>query len=185
MVAIEAEIDSRRGALADARKRLREHELGKAVAHEAVAVNYPGGLQVESFNNETVLEWAALPSERFASGQPPDLARAVRLIPEQRGDPEAVARSLDDALTQACEEMTPNQMLELAEELDLPAQQTVKGKTRDTTRAAAKRGLLAVTAAAMFHSRLDEAVAETLGVPPDTIAQARSELCREPSVQGR
>ncbi|MCY3962352.1 MAG: hypothetical protein OXG34_11940 [bacterium] len=32
---------------------------------------------------------------------------------------------------------------------------------------------------------LDEAVAETLGVPPDTIAQARSELCREPSVQGR
>lgn len=32
---------------------------------------------------------------------------------------------------------------------------------------------------------LDAAVAETLGVPPDTIAQARSELCREPSVQGR
>ncbi|MYB11262.1 MAG: SAM-dependent DNA methyltransferase [Acidimicrobiia bacterium] len=156
VIAIEAEIDSRRGALADARKRLREHELGEAVAHEAVAVSYPGGLQVETFDDSTVLEWAVLPSEQFASGRPPDLARAVRLMPEQRGDPEAVARSLDDALTQACEEMTPNQMLELAEELDLPVQQTVKGKTRDTTRAAAKRGLLAVTAAAMFHSRLDD-----------------------------
>lgn len=156
VIAIEAEIDSRRGALADARKRLREHELGEAVAHEAVAVSYPGGLQVEAFDDSTVLEWAVLPSEHFASGRPPDLARAVRLMPEQRGDPEAVAKSLDDALTQACEEITLNQMLELAEELDLPVSQTVRGKTRDTTRAAAKRGFLAVTAAAMFHSRLDD-----------------------------
>ncbi len=156
VVAIEAEIDNRRGALADARKRLREHEQGAAVAHEAVAVSYPGGLRVERFDDATVLEWAVLPSEQFASGRPLDLARVVRLMPEQRGDPEAVARSLDDSLTQACEEITANQMRELAEELDLPISQTVRGKKRDTTRAAAKRGLLAITAAAMFHSRLDD-----------------------------
>lgn len=156
VVAIEAEIDNRRGALADARKRLREHELGEAVAHEAVAVSYPGGLRVERFDDATVLDWAVLPSEQFASGRPLDLARVVRLMPEQRGDPEAVARSLDDSLTQACEEITANQMRELAEELDLPVSQTVRGKKRDTTRAAAKRGLLAITAAAMFHSRLDD-----------------------------
>lgn len=156
VVAIEAEVDNRRGALADARKRLREHELGEAVAHEAVAVSYPAGLRVEGFSDETVMEWAVLPSEQFASGQPTDLARAVWLMPEQRGDPETVAKTLDDALTQACEEITANQMRELAEELDLPVSQTVKGKTRDTTGAAAKRGLLAVMAAAMFHSRLDD-----------------------------
>ncbi|MCY4435205.1 MAG: hypothetical protein OXE45_16210, partial [bacterium] len=156
VIAIEAEIDNQRGALADARKRLREHELGEAVAHEAVAVSYPGGLRVERFDDATVLEWAVLPSEQFASGRPHDLARVVRLMPEQRGDPEAVAKSLDDALTQACEEITANQMWELAKELDLPVSQTVKGKPRDTTRAAAKRGLLVVVAAAMFHSRLDD-----------------------------
>lgn len=156
VIAIEAEIDNRRGALADARKRLREHELGEAVAHEAVAVSYPGGLRVERFDDATVLEWAVLPSEHFAPGRPLDLARVVRLMPEQRGDPEVVAQSLDNALTQACEEITANQMLELAEELDLPVQQTVRGKPKDTTRAAAKRGLLTVMAAAMFHSRLDD-----------------------------
>ncbi|WP_420638726.1 N-6 DNA methylase [Candidatus Poriferisocius sp.] len=156
IVAIEAEIDNRRGALRDANKRLQEHAQDEAVVHEAVAVSYPEGLRVDVFDEETVLEWAVLPSEQFHSGRPSDLASAVRLMPEQRGDPEAVARILDDALTQACEELSTNQMQELAESLDLPVSQTVKGKSKDTTAPTAKRGLLTVMAAAMFHSRLDD-----------------------------
>lgn len=155
-IAVEAETDNQSGALRDAQRRLDQHEDRLAVAHEAVAVNYPSTLRIEDFDALAEFEWSVLPSDQFTAGRVSGLASALRQIPEQRGNPEAVAKALDDALTQATTEMSNPQIKDLAAELNLPILSSKRGKTKDLARTAAKRGLLVIAAAAMFHSRLDD-----------------------------
>ena len=163
-IAIEAEIDNQKGALRDARQRLEQHEANTAVAHESVAVSYPDTLSVPDFDEAAEFEWAVLPSEQFTSGRVAGLASVLRRVPEQRGDPEGVAAALDIALTQATEEMSDRQTEELAARLNLPTR-IVKKKNKEKvvincTKTAAKRGLLVIAAAAMFHTRLDDHLSE-------------------------
>ena len=80
-------------------------------------------------------------------------------IPEDQGDPGRQAKVLEAALKQATDRLISRQRQDLAEELNLPVAQTVNRRRRDTSIAAATRGLLVIAAAAMFHCRLDDYLA--------------------------
>ena len=155
IVAIEAEIDSRRGALRDAQERLRQAAAGEVVADRAVAVNYPKGLLRNEFTEATEFEWAVLPSEDFTAGRVDNLAAVIRRLPQDHGDPAVQVSRLDTALELAVEYLSERQIEELAEAMNLRTEQGVIGKQQDRTAAAAKRAMLVVAAASMFHARLD------------------------------
>ena len=144
IVAVEAEVDSRSGALSDSQARLDQAEAGEVAVDVAVAVSYPPGLQRDAFVEATPFEWTVLPSEEFTKGTVAELVASLKRIPEDYGDPEEQARLLDQALDLAAERLSAAQTRELAKAMDLP-----EGA------AAAKRALLVVAAAAMFHTRLD------------------------------
>lgn len=152
VVALEAEIANRAGAIKDAQAR-----LDQALSNRAIAISYPEGLKESDFGPTTVIEWAVLPDQTFVSGKVEDLAAVLRRLPEDHGDPDGLATHLDDALDLAVAMLSANQKAQLAAALDLPVVQ--HGSTKrpvDRSAAAAKRALLVVTAAAMFHARLDD-----------------------------
>ena len=155
VIALEAEINSRSGAIRDAQARLDQAEADQVVADVAVAVNYPANLHKEDFANTTTIEWTVLPNQKFVRGTVDTLAQTLRRIPEDFGDPDNLAAILKASLESAVVRLNGNQMRELAEALNLPLEAKVDGKRRDTGIAAAKRGLLVVAAAAMFHCQLD------------------------------
>ncbi|MDE0133814.1 MAG: class I SAM-dependent methyltransferase [Acidimicrobiaceae bacterium] len=152
VVALEAEIANRAGAIKDAQAR-----LDQALSNRAIAISYPEGLKESDFGPATVIEWAVLPDQTFVSGKVEDLAAVLRRLPEDHGDPDGLAAHLDNALDLAVAMLSANQKTQLAAALDLPVVQ--HGNTKrpvDRSAAAAKRALLVVTAAAMFHARLDD-----------------------------
>ena len=140
-------------ALADAKKRLQEAEDGELVAHEAIGVVYPAGLNADNFEMGTEIEWAVLPDTEFVVGTPSLLADVVRRVLTDRGNPDLVARNLGDALTVAVGWLDDPARRRLAKAMNLATTQQVKGKTVDRTEAAAVRALLVIVAAAMFHAR--------------------------------
>lgn len=75
------------------------------------------------------------------------------------GDPDRLARDLNAALDQAVAHMSDEQKRQVCAPLDLPTVRVLNGKTHDVTAAAAKRALLVVACASMFHARLDEYLA--------------------------
>lgn len=107
-----------------------------------IAVNYPGGLQASSFAADTSI----FPTPVTA------LAGVIRRSRPIGRDPDSIAKNLDDVLSTATERLSPSQREDLAAALDVDLS---KARTK-TVRAAAKRALLVVTAAAMFHARLDD-----------------------------
>ena len=152
VVALEAEIANRAGAIKDAQARLEQSLCGRAIA-----ISYPDGLTEAALGAHTVIEWATLPDPTFVSGSVEDLAAVVRRLPEDHGDPDVLAADLDLALDVAVGWLSKNQQAQLAAALDLPVIQHGDSKHPvDRTAAAAKRALLVVAAAAMFHARLDE-----------------------------
>lgn len=155
VIAVEAEINSRRGSLADAQARLDQNEAGEVNVQEAIALNYPAGTEESSLDKSTRIEWAVLPSDNFTEGTPRDLAAVIARVPEMRGDPDAIAAKIDRALTLASGMLSKGQKVDLARALDLPTTQKINGHTVDRTSAATRRGLLVIAAAAMFHARLD------------------------------
>ena len=83
------------------------------------------------------------------------LVSVIRLTPAQLGDPDTTAAVLSSSLDGAVRRLSQAQKRELARALDLP-QQTKDGKpVRNPWDAPAKRALLVVATAVMFHSRLD------------------------------
>lgn len=156
VVALEAEIANRTGAIKDARAR-----LDQGLADRAVAISYPDGLRESEFGPATAIEWAVLPDSSFASGRVEDLAAVLRRLPEDHGDPAGLAADLDVALDIGVGRLSANQKAELAAALDLPVvQYGGRGRRVDRSAAAAKRALLVVAAAAMFHARLDDYLPE-------------------------
>ena len=151
-VALEAEIDNPTGAWQDAEKRREEAEVGHVVADRLIAVNYPAGLQASSFAADTSIELAVLPSRSFFPTPVTALAGVIRRSRPIGRDPDSIAKDLDDVLTTATERLSASQREGLTAALDVDPS---KAGTK-TVRAAAKRALLVVAAAAMFHARLDD-----------------------------
>ena len=156
VIALEAEIASRAGAIKDAQARLDQR-----LVNRAIAVSYPDGLKESEFGSGTTIEWAVLPDRRFVSGKVEELAAVLRRLPEDHGDPTSLAADLEIALDLAVAMLSVNQKSQLAAALDLPVIQfNSRNRPVDRSAAAAKRALLVVTAAAMFHARLDDHLPE-------------------------
>ena len=159
VVALEAEIGNQAGALRDAGDRLQQAAAGQVVADEALAVVYDPALTDTGFDASTVISWAVLPREDFTSGTVAEMSAALRRLPLDHGDPDRLARDLNAVLDLAVAHMSAEQKRQVCEPLDIPAVRVVGGKTVDVTAAAAKRALLVVACASMFHARLDQYLA--------------------------
>ena len=158
VIAVEAEHGQSRtkqaSAIRDADARLKQ-----GLAQCAVAVCYPDNTTEESLPSAQLL-WTvrdpAAPTPaaaEWSSGNLDQLVSVIRLTPAQLGDPDSVAAALSSSLDGAVVRLSENQKRELARALDLPeSARAARGNALDT---AAKRALLVIVTAVMFHARLD------------------------------
>ena len=165
-IALEAEQGSsankRAAALKDADSRLRDE-----LADCAIAICYPEGLQ----SRQQLAQCQLLHSLRSHKERPPaaktqwqrsdigQLANVIRKIPEQLGDPDEIANRLSFSLDRAVGRLSERQKQELAAALDLPAGKAQKSPflpgLSSRFNQAAKRSLLVIATAVMFHAQLD------------------------------
>ena len=157
-IAIEAEHGQssakKAAAIRDADARLKQN-----LAQCAIAVCYPDDTTEESLPSAQLL-WTvrdpAAPtpaSAHWGSGDLEQLVSVIRLTPAQLGDPDSVAAALSSSLDGAVERLSESQKQDLAKALDLPA--STKGTKKKPWDPAAKRALLVIVTAVMFHARLD------------------------------
>ena len=157
-IVLEAETGFNRKAQAikDADARLRQ---GLTVA--VFALCYPNGVTEDNLSGAT-LTWtlrvkAGEPAEQWATGDAAMLARAVQQAPDSLSGADMAAQKLSDALDAAVGQLSADDRRNLAEALDLPANQPGTGE-EDSAGAgylvAAKRGLLVAATAMLFHHRL-------------------------------
>lgn len=158
-IALEAEHGQSRAkqreAIKDADSRLKAN-----LVDCSVALCYPDDTTRESLP-DAALMWTVRAGigvpENWQSGSVADLVAVIRRLPDQLGEPDAVAKTLSDRLDNAIRSLNSAQMRLLAEALDLPGWFRGKASHAATARydRAAKRALLVVATAVMFHSRLD------------------------------
>ena len=157
-IAIEAEHGQssakKAAAIRDADARLKQN-----LAQCAIAVCYPDDTTEESLPSAQLL-WtvrdpaAPTPASAYwGSGDLEQLVSVIRLTPAQLGDPDSVAAALSSSLDGAVERLSESQKQDLAKALDLPA--GTKGTKKKPWDPAAKRALLVIVTAVMFHARLD------------------------------
>ena len=86
-----------------------------------------------------------------------ELASIVKLAPMQVGDPDLAAKALSARLDSAVGRLSESQKMEMARALDLPMGKATRlpGSSSSRWNQAAKRAMLVVATAMMFHSRLD------------------------------
>ncbi len=154
-VVLEAETGFHKKALAikDADARLRQK-----LATIAFAVCYPEGVTEESLATD-VLTWtvrvkAGEPQGEWSSGGVAQLAQAVQQAPHSLSGADIAARLLSDGLDSVVQRLATPVRKALAQTLDLPATKPGKGKQGDRYFVAAKRGMLVVATAMLFHHRL-------------------------------
>ena len=158
VIALEAEHGQsqakKAAAIRDADARLKQR-----LAQCAVAVCYPDNTTENSLPAAqllwTVRDPAAPTPARaeWSAGTLDQLVSVIRLTPAQLGDPDSVAAALSSSLDGAVNRLSETQKRELARKLDLPERaKRAKGSLLDT---AAKRALLVIVTAVMFHARLD------------------------------
>ena len=153
VVALEAEHgqspNKQASAIRDADARLKQ-----GLAQCALAVCYPDNTTEESLPTAQLLWSVREPSLAYSSawhdGDVEQLATVLRLLPAQLGDPDVLAAVLSASLDGAVDRLSESQKRDLALTLDLP--ENMKGNPLDT---AAKRALLVIVSAVMFHARLD------------------------------
>ena len=165
-VALEAEqgqaAGKRRSAIKDADARL-DQELADC----AVAVCYPDNL----FSADDLAECEVIYALRTHKDRPPaaktkwqrgdldQLARVIKKTPDQLGDPDSIANALSFSLDRAVARLSESQKQDLAECLDLPAGKPLKiaaDSPSSRYNQAAKRAMLVIATAAMFHTQLDK-----------------------------
>ena len=141
-------------AIRDADARLKQK-----LAQCAIAVCYPDDTTEESLPSAQLL-WtvrdpgAPTPASAYwSSGDIEQLVSVIRLTPAQLGDPDSVAAALSSSLDGAVERLSEGQKRDLAKALDLPV--GTRGSKKKTWDPAAKRALLVIVTAVMFHARLD------------------------------
>ena len=189
VVAVEAEHGPSAAKQAEA-IRDADRRLTQGLADGAVAVCYPDAADQDSLPNAQFL-WAvrdipnAPPS--WTSGSLEQLVSVIRLTPAQLGNPDYAAAALSSSLDEAVRRLSDTQKRLLAQTLDLPAAKAGRNGTRWNQ--AAKRALLVIATAVMFHSRLDshldgmrpELDARSSPSPPfnDPWPPAMAQLCLE------
>ena len=156
VVALEAEHgqspNKQASAIRDADARLQQ-----GLAQCALAVCYPDNTTEESLPTARLLWSVREPSlaapSTWHDGDVEQLATVLRLLPAQLGDPDVLAAVLSASLDGAVDRLSESQKRDLALTLDLPlARRGANDTPLDT---AAKRALLVIVSAVMFHARLD------------------------------
>ena len=161
-IAVEAEhgqsAAKRAESLRDADARLQQ-----GLAQCAVAVCYPDDTTRESLPHAR-LAWTARDGADdrtdWTFGSIDQLASVIRLMPAQLGNPDYAAAALSVSLDGAVRRLGDGQKSILAQKLDLPPDSSPphtsgRRRVRPTWNRAAKRTLLVLATAVMFHSRLD------------------------------
>ena len=178
VVALEAEHgqspNKQASAIRDADARLQQ-----GLAQCALAICYPDNTTEESLPTARLLWSVREPSlaapSTWHDGDVEQLATVLRLLPAQLGDPDILAAVLSASLDGAVARLSESQKRDLALTLDLP--ESTKGNPLDT---AAKRALLVIVSAVMFHARLDShLVGEERRDAPHRWPPALAPVCAE------
>ncbi len=164
-VVLEAEKGFHRKAQAikDADARLKQ-----GLATVVFAVCYPDGA-TEYNLDDAALTWTLRlkpdePPGDWATGGVPQLAQAVRQAPGSLSGADAAAQILNDGLDVVVQGMSPAARRNLALALDLPPTKSGRGENGERYFVAAKRGMLVVATAILFHHRVQPYLPD---VPPD------------------
>ena len=156
VIAVEAEHGQSSAKQSDA-VRDADARITQNLAQCAVAVCYPDDTTPESLAGAelmwTVRDGQGRPAD-WATGGLDGLASVIRLAPAQLGNPDYAAAALSVSLDGAIRRLTQWQKQELARALDLPPT-TGNGKSVLRWDKAAKRALLVIATAVMFHAKLD------------------------------
>ena len=166
VVAVEAKHGQNSSKRADAINSA-DLRLEQNLANCAVAVCYPDDTTEDSIETCQYI-WQVrdgggrTADEGWVSGSLDQLASVIRLAPAQLGDPDYAAASLSDSLDSAVRRLNDTQKRMLASALDLPPTKGGRGRRAQDARwdKAAKRALLVIATAVMFHSRLDNHLVE-------------------------
>ena len=165
-IALEAEqghaAGKKRSAIKDADGRLDDE-----LADCAIAICYPDDLfSAADLSRCEVLYALRTHKERpsaskteWKQGDLDQLVRVIKKIPDQLGDPDNIANALSFSLDRAVSRLSESQKQELALSLDLPAGKPLKMRTDSPSsryNQAAKRAMLVIATAAMFHTQLDK-----------------------------
>ena len=157
VIAVEAEHGQKRDKQAEAIKDA-DARLSQKLAQCAVAVCYPDNSTPDTIPLAqfmwTVRDGSDSPAA-WTTGDIERLVSVIRLTPAQLGEPDTVATVLSGALDGAVKRLSESQKQALARALDLPRQTKDGRPVRNPWDAPAKRALLVVATAVMFHSRLD------------------------------
>lgn len=162
-VVLEAEtgFDKQTQAIKDADARFKQR-----LTTLAFAVCYPAGATVDSLASSD-LQWLLrtaetagkpAPNGDWSGGSVQQLAEAVRQAPNSAADADKAAQMLSDGLDTAVQGLSTPVRMALAKRLDLPRGK--KSATDDGYFTAAKRGMLVVAMAMLFHHRVHEHLPE-------------------------
>ena len=156
-VVLEAETGFHRKAQAikDADARLRQK-----LATVVFAVCYPTGVTEDNLTDAT-LTWtvrlkAGEPSGEWSTGSLTQLAQAVLQAPRSLSGADVAAQLLSDGLDAVVQRMKTPMRRALARALDLPATKPAGREHSDGYFVAAKRGMLVVATAMLFHHRVQQ-----------------------------
>lgn len=156
-VVLEAEtgFDRKAQAIKDADARLKQK-----LAIVAFAVCYPEGT-TEYTLPDAELIWTVRtkpgePSGEWSEGGVPQLAQAVQQAPHSLSGTDVAAQMLSDCLDQVVRMLKPSVWQALARNLDLPATNPQGQQPSDRYYVAAKRSMLVVATAMLFHHRVQE-----------------------------
>ena len=154
-VVLEAEtgFDRKAQAIKDADARLRQR-----LATVVFAVCYPDGVTEDNLA-EATLTWtvrvkAGEPAGDWSTGDVTQLAQAVQQAPRSLSGADVAAQLLSDGLDAVVQRLKTPVRQALARALDLPATKPGGGEQSDGYFVAAKRGMLVVATAMLFHHRL-------------------------------
>ena len=158
VIALEAEHGQspakKASAIRDADARLKQN-----LAQGAIAVCYPDYTTEASLQTSRLI-WTvrdpAAPTPaaaEWSAGTIAQLVSVIRLTHAQLGDPDSVAAALSSSLDGAINRLSETQKRELARKLDLP--EPAEEENGDPLNIPAKRALLVIVTAVMFHARLD------------------------------
>ena len=157
VIAVEAEHGQSPAKEADA-VRDADARLEQGLAACAVAVCYPDDTTRETLP-AAQFRWTVRDgsqrAEQWSSGDIERLVSVIRLAPAQLGNPDYVAAALSSSLDGGVRRLSETQKRLLAQALDLPRQTRNGRPVRNPWDGPAKRALLVVATAVMFHSRLD------------------------------
>ena len=154
-VVLEAETGFHRKAQAikDADARLRQ-----GLTTVVFAVCYPDGVTQDNLADAeltwTVRTKAGDPSAEWSTGSLAQLAQAVLQAPRSLSGADVAAQILSDGLDSAVQRLKPPVRRALAQALDLPATKSNAGERGNGYIVAAKRGMLVVATAMLFHHRV-------------------------------